>query len=64
MKAMDPDLKFDWNPVGGYLTALKALGMEPNRMFLICAGLAFFGTGALIWRMRKMMAKEAGKEAA
>ncbi len=47
-----------------YLFAVEVLGMEPNRVFLICAGLAFFGTGALIWRMRKLMAKEAGKEAA
>ncbi len=47
-----------------YIFTVRVLGMEPNRVFLICAGLAFFGTGALIWRMRKLMAKEANKEAA
>lgn len=29
-------------------------------MFLISAGLAFFGTGALIWEMRMLIAKDKG----
>jgi acyl-[acyl-carrier-protein]-phospholipid O-acyltransferase/long-chain-fatty-acid--[acyl-carrier-protein] ligase len=41
-----------------YLFARRVFDLEPNRVFLICAALACFGTGTLIWRMRKMMAKE------
>ena len=45
-----------------YLLAVKGVGMEPNRVFLVCAGLAFFGTGALVWRMRILMAKKADRQ--
>jgi hypothetical protein len=42
-----------------FLGARAALGIPSNRIFLICAALAFVGTGALIWRMRGLIADPA-----
>jgi MFS family permease len=42
-----------------FLGARAAFDIPSNRIFLICAGLAFIGTGALIWRMRGLIADPA-----
>jgi MFS family permease len=42
-----------------FLFARSVLQLPSNRVFLICAVLAFAGTGVLIWRMRKLIADPA-----
>jgi acyl-[acyl-carrier-protein]-phospholipid O-acyltransferase/long-chain-fatty-acid--[acyl-carrier-protein] ligase len=39
--------------------ARRTLGLEPNRVFLVCGGLALVGTGVLIWRIRRLIADPA-----
>ncbi|UCD75439.1 MAG: MFS transporter [Phycisphaerales bacterium] len=38
-----------------FLFARAVLDLSPNRIFLICAGLAFIGIGFMIWRLRGLM---------
>lgn len=50
-------LSFVASTVGSliFLAARKNLGIPSNRVFLICAGLAFIGSGVLLWRMRRLI---------
>ena len=41
-----------------FLFSRRALGLEANRIFLICAALSIVGTGVLIWRMRRLLGDE------
>ena len=38
-----------------FLLARSRLQMESNHVFLICAGLAFVGSGVLIWRLKPLI---------
>ncbi|MEM1083035.1 MAG: MFS transporter [Verrucomicrobiota bacterium] len=42
-----------------FLLAKSKLQMASNHVFLICAGLAIFGSGILIWRLRPLIADPA-----
>ncbi|MBB5353225.1 acyl-[acyl-carrier-protein]-phospholipid O-acyltransferase/long-chain-fatty-acid--[acyl-carrier-protein] ligase [Haloferula luteola] len=50
-------LSFIASSVGNliYLFARRFAGMEPNRIFLIAGGLAFLGSGILLWRLRRLL---------
>lgn len=50
-------LSFTFISVGAliFMGASMVLGIPSNRIFLICAGLALFGTGAAIFRMRSIL---------
>jgi acyl-[acyl-carrier-protein]-phospholipid O-acyltransferase/long-chain-fatty-acid--[acyl-carrier-protein] ligase len=42
-----------------FLLARRVLQMDANRIFLVCAALAFVGTGVLNWAMRRLIADPA-----
>ena len=49
-------MSFVASTLGGVIFLVAStLNMPANRVFLICAALAFVGTGVLIWSMRRML---------
>ncbi|MCF6313935.1 MAG: MFS transporter [Verrucomicrobiales bacterium] len=50
-------LSFACSTIGSlvFLLARAEFGMAPNRVFLICAGLAFLGTTVLLWMLTRLV---------